>query len=191
MGPGQVSSTHGGDVNPGLFALDQFPTGLIAVTGGEGSGKTRLLRRLSGDLPSLPGEIQHPDAQWLDLDLSQQGDQSPQTVWTELRNTSPGWNTELQHELVDAMNLNQHLEKKLFMLSKGSRRKVALVALLSCGATVTCLDQPYAALDLSSIKVLREFLGDMSDHPTRTWVVADYEADPQLRWRKLISLDIA
>jgi energy-coupling factor transporter ATP-binding protein EcfA2 len=85
--------------------------------------------------------------------------------------------------------LRPHLEKSLSMLSTGSRRKLALVGLLACGATVTCLDQPYAALDSASIKVLREFLNDMSDHPTRSWVIADYQADPQLSWRQVISLD--
>jgi energy-coupling factor transporter ATP-binding protein EcfA2 len=75
------------------------------------------------------------------------------------------------------------------MLSTGSRRKVALVGLLACGAKVTCLDQPYAALDRASIRVISAFLHDMADHATRTWVVADYEADSQLSWQRVISLD--
>ena len=54
--------------------LYTLPRGLIAVTGGEGSGKTSLLRRLSGDLPALPGEAAHPDAQWLDLNLPMHDD---------------------------------------------------------------------------------------------------------------------
>jgi energy-coupling factor transporter ATP-binding protein EcfA2 len=81
-----------------------------------------------------------------------------------------------------------HAEKKLFMLSAGSRRKVALAGLLACGAQVTCVDQPYVALDLASIKVIRDFLHDMASHPSRIWVVADYEADPQLPWQRVISL---
>jgi hypothetical protein len=28
----------------------------------------------------------------------------------------------------------------------------------------------------------------MADHPTRTWVVADYEADDRLPWRHRIAL---
>ena len=90
---------------------------------------------------------------------------------------------------MDAVALTPHQGKQLFTLSAGSRRKVALVGLLACGATVTCLDQPYAALDQASIRVIRTFLGDMTDHAARTWVVADYEADPQLDWRRVIALD--
>jgi ABC-type multidrug transport system ATPase subunit len=163
--------------------------GLIAVTGGEQSGKTSLLRRLCGDLPVLPGETPHSDAQWLDLSLPGQDAQTPQEVWKALRQRSPRWNAELHQDLMDAVALTPHQDKQLFMLSAGSRRKVALVGLLACGATVTCLDQPYAALDQASIRVIRAFLGDMADHETRTWVVADYEADAQLDWHRVIALD--
>ncbi len=169
--------------------LRALPPGLIAVIGGERSGKTSFLRRLSGNLIALTDESLHPDAQWLDLDLPTHDDEMPHQVWAALRLECPRWSDELQQELVDALNLQPHLEKKLYMLSNGSRRKVALVALLSSGATVTCLDQPYAALDFASIKVLREFLGDMAEHATRSWVVADYVADPQLHWKQVISMD--
>ena len=166
-----------------------LPPGLTAITGGERSGKTSFLRRLSGDLPGLPGEVPHPNAQWLDLRLPAQDDEIPQQVWDALRARSASWNASLHQDLIEALGLAPHLDKKLFMLSTGSRRKVALAGLLACGATVTCLDQPFAALDSASIKVVSAFLHDMAQHPTRSWVVADYEADPRLPWQLVISLD--
>lgn len=66
----------------------------------------------------------------------------------------------LQQDLIEARDLHSHLGKKLSMLSAGSRRKVALVGLLASGATVTCLDQPFA----------------------------DYEADARLPWRRQVAL---
>lgn len=169
-----------------------LPTGLIAVTGGEGSGKTSLLRRLGGDLPGgpdVPLQAPHLDALWLDLRLPTQNDETPQQVWAALRASHPQWNAELHEELTEALGLLPHRDKKLFMLSTGSRRKVALAGLLACGATVTCLDQPFAALDSASIQVIIGFLQDMAQHPTRSWVVADYEADARLPWQLVISLD--
>jgi energy-coupling factor transporter ATP-binding protein EcfA2 len=106
-----------------------------------------------------------------------------------LRKLSPLWDTALHKDLVEALGLDQHIAKKLFMLSTGSRRKVALVGLLACGATVTCLDQPYAALDRASIEVIQDLLREAAEHPTRTWIVADYEADPHLPWSQVVSLD--
>jgi translation initiation factor RLI1 len=173
-----------------LHPFPMLPPGLVAVTGGERTGKTSFLRRLSGDLPALTDDEAPPaDAQWLDLRLPTQDDETPQQVWEALRARSTQWNADLHQELIEALSLSPHLDKTLFMLSAGSRRKVALAGLLACGATVTCLDQPFAALDAASIRVVCDFLRDMAQHPTRTWVVADYEADAGLPWRQVISLD--
>ncbi|WP_233259531.1 hypothetical protein [Ramlibacter sp. WS9] len=161
-----------------IASLLPLSPGLVAVTGDERTGKTTLLRRLGAD----------PSALWLDLSLPGQDDQTPQQVWDALRPRYPLWDEPLQQALVEALDLQSHLGKKLFMLSTGGRRKVAVVALLAGGATVTCLDQPFAALDAPSARAIREFLADVADHATRTWVVADYEADARLPWRRHITL---
>ena len=162
-----------------------LPPGLVAVTGDEGAGKTRLLRRLGGGVTGLADQV---NGLWLDLSLPGQGEQAPQQVWDALRQRCPLWDMQLQQDLIEALDLQPHLGKTLSMLSTGSRRKVALVGLLASGAAVTCLDQPFAALDARAIRVIREFLVDVSDDATRTWVVADYEADPGLPWRRHITL---
>jgi ABC-type multidrug transport system ATPase subunit len=164
-----------------------IPSGLVAVTGDEGSGKTRLLRCLCEkiDASSQQGASV---ALWLDLSLPAHDSETPAQVWCSLRQSCLHWNAPVQQDLIQALGLSPHLGKTLSMLSTGSRRKVALVGLLASGATVTCLDQPFAALDAASIRVIRDFLLDVADHPTRTWVVADYEAEPRLPWRKHIAL---
>ena len=147
--------------------------GLNAVTGDEGSGKTWLLRQLGQSTP---------DALWLDLRLPEHDEHTPEQVWSDLQAGHPRWNEALRADLTEALGLTEHLGKRLFMLSTGSRRKVGLVALLASGATVTCIDQPYSALDMASVRALREFLADMADHTSRAWLVADYEADAGLNW---------
>jgi ABC-type multidrug transport system ATPase subunit len=160
-------------------SLLPLPPGLVAITGDEGAGKTRLLRGLCEHLPAL----------WLDLSLPGRDQQTPEQVWDELRRAWPAWNAQLQQDLVEALGLQPHLGKSLFMLSTGSRRKVALVALLASGAQVSCLDQPFAALDAASAGVIRDFLADVAGHASRTWVVADYGADPRLPWRRHVALE--
>ena len=64
----------------------------------------------------------------------------------------------------------------------------AVADLLPLPAAVTCLDQPFAALHASSARVIREFLADMAGHATRTWVLADDQADPRLPWRRHLAL---
>jgi ABC-type multidrug transport system ATPase subunit len=179
-GPGPAPLFSGLDLN--------IPAGLTAVTGDEGTGKTSLLRLLAGDLPAQAGTRSTADALWLNLALPEHDEATPEEVWAGLQAQCPQWSTALQTDLVEALSLQVHLGKKLFMLSTGSRRKVGLVALLACGAALTCLDQPYVSLDQASIQVVRDFLNDMADHPTRAWLVADYEADPSLSWQGLIHL---
>lgn len=160
--------------------------GLNAVVDSEGHEKTRLLRSL---VPAQGDAAQtSPDCMWLDTRLANQDALTPEAVWSQLMPRHPRWNHSLTSELVEALQFTHHLGKRLDMLSTGSRRKVALIALLSSGATLTCLDQPYSALDQASVQVIREFLQDMADSTTRAWVVADYEADPALPWNSVITL---
>lgn len=165
-----------------------LPPGLIAVTGDERTGKTQLLRDICHDASSHTHGAE-TDALYLDLSLPGQDTQTPLQVWVQLQQRCLSWNALLQHDLMEALGLQDHLQKTLSMLSNGSRRKVALVGLLASGVKVTGLDQPYAALDGPSIRVIREFLSDMADHPSRSWVVADYEADSHLSWNLVIRLD--
>jgi ABC-type multidrug transport system ATPase subunit len=173
----QARATYG----PGALTLHIGP-GLFALTGDEGRGKTTTLEMLAGSLPLVAGRRSGPHACYLDLRLLADGDLTPKSVWQRWQTQWPLWDDDLHTRLIQALGLRDHLEKSLDQLSTGSRRKVALVALLASGATVTCLDQPYAALDKASVNVVREFLQDMANHPSRAWVVADYEADPALPW---------
>lgn len=160
-----------------------IPAGLSAITGGEGRGKTWLLRQLCGD---APGRV--PGACHLDLHLPDDDARTPEQVWQSLRPLFPHWDTDLQAALAQALDLDPHQDKALYMLSTGSRRKVGLVATLASGATLTGLDQPYMALDMASVEVLRSFLSDAAEQTDRAWLVADYEADAALPWASVIDL---
>ena len=160
-----------------------IPAGLSALIGGEGRGKTTLLRQLCGDTPGhVPGAFQ------LDLRMPHDDAHTAEQVWQRLRPLYPDWDTGLQDALTQALGLHEHRSKALYMLSTGSRRKVGLVATLASGATLTGLDQPYMALDMGSVAVLQDFLRDAAEHPSRAWLIADYEADAALPWASIIDL---
>jgi ABC-type multidrug transport system ATPase subunit len=103
---------------------------------------------------------------------------TPTAYWDGLRGRYPGWNAELLADLIDGLALEPHLPKALHMLSAGTKRKVFLAGALASGATVTLLDEPFAALDRASIAMVLEFLQEACAHPRRAWVVADYVAPP-------------
>jgi ABC-type multidrug transport system ATPase subunit len=167
----------------------QIPPGVSWVGGGEGRGKSSLLRCLAGDL-ALPGSsLQIGTAVLATAPAAYRA----QVFWMDPRTSAhdpvrgvdflartaahyPAWDAALLAELSEALDLTPHLEKPLYMLSTGSKRKVWLVAALASGAALTLLDEPFAAVDKTSIRCVLEFLQEAATHTSRAWVVADYEA---------------
>ncbi|RZS58593.1 ABC transporter ATP-binding protein [Sphaerotilus mobilis] len=148
--------------------------GLTLVRGGEGRGKTTLLRLLAGELQPSTGTLVRPAGR---VCLPQPSDQAcdaqvardwlaAQLAGVDLRQAAP---------LIDAFGLAPHIDKPMFMLSTGSRRKVGLVAAALAGAPLTLLDQPYAALDARSCRIVSELLAEAAESRERCWVVADHE----------------
>lgn len=167
----------------------QIPPGVSWVGGGEGRGKSSLLRCLAGDL-QLPGSHLQIGSTLL---ASAPAAYRAQVAWIDPRTTAhdqvpgaeflahtaaryPRWDAALLADLSEALDLRPHLHKPLYMLSTGSKRKVWLAAALASGATLTLLDEPFAALDKTSIRCLLDLLREAASHTTRAWVVADYEA---------------
>ena len=168
----------------------EWRPGLHWVCGDEGSGKTSLLRLLAGDLPPLKGSVDRPPGGvfWADLKGSEL-DQTPvQTCWEQLQARCPHWQHALEQDLIEALDMERHRHKPLFMLSTGSRRKVMLVAALASGASVTLLDQPFVSLDQVSVRVIKDFLSDAAAHTSRAWIVADYEVPDGLSPASVLEL---
>lgn len=160
----------------------EWTPGLHWVCGDEGSGKTSLLRLLAGDLPALHGSVDRPSdgVFWADLKGSDHDQTTVQTCWDQLKTLYPNWQHAIEQDLIEALDMERHRHKPLFMLSTGSRRKVMLVAALASGASVTLLDQPFVSLDQVSVRVIKDFLAEAAAHPSRVWIVADYEVPQDL-----------
>jgi ABC-type multidrug transport system ATPase subunit len=168
-----------------------WPAGVSWICGDEGTGKTTLLRLLAGDMQAAAGKVLAPkdDVFWVDLQGPAHDTSTVQACWDALRARWPQWNDELLHDLAQELDMQQHVEKRLNMLSAGSRRKVMVIAALASGAAVTLLDQPFAALDFGSIGILKEFLQEAAEHPRRAWIVADYEAPSDWPLACVLNLD--
>ncbi len=168
-----------------------WPPGVSWVCGDEGKGKTTLLRLLAGDVQPTTGQVLTPEGGvfWMDLQDAAHDTTTVQASWDALRAHYPRWNQDLLQDLAQELDMTQHLDKRLNMLSAGSRRKVMVVAALASGATVTLLDQPFAALDLASVRVIHEFLQEAVEHSSRAWIVADYEAPTHLPLASVLNLD--
>lgn len=164
--------------------------GLTQLRGGPGTGKTLLLRLLAGQVPATRGILRIHGVSAADAP----DDYLRQVFWTEpgscavdaldavtptayldsISRAYPCFDQRQIAPLVDDFSLQDHMFKPVHMLSTGTKRKVLLTAAFASGATLTLLDEPYAALDKPSANALEARLGDAARQRTRTWLVAHH-----------------
>lgn len=180
-----------------------LPPGVTWLGGGEGSGKTTLLRLLAGALPAnaLQGQLQldgvclaqdasayRRQVAWLDPRDDARDLQTARDIFAAMPAHHAGWNADALQAHIAGLSLAPHLDKALYMMSSGTRRKVLIAAALAASAPLTLLDQPFMALDRPSIDYLLDVLAEASRHADRAWVVADYEAPPGVALSSTVEL---
>lgn len=168
-----------------------IPGGVCLVLGGDGSGKTTLLRLLAGELAAQAGTSQingvtlagnarayRQQVFWVDPRTTDHDQITALQFFALQRLRFPGFlpvDSEGLAELVAGLSLSEHLEKPLYMLSTGSKRKVWLASAFAAGAVVTLLDDPFAALDKPSIAFVLCQLAAVANDPSHSWIVAHYD----------------
>lgn len=182
------------------LSFDIFP-GLSLVRGDDGSGKSSLMRLMAGDLTPESGSLSiHGttlDAQyeayrqqvfWINPQTTAHDAISAAGYLDSLSQHDPRFHADAMAELVAGFALEPHMNKPMYMLSAGCKRKVWLSAAMAAGTPLTLIDQPFAALDAPSIRFLTELLQDAASHPSRAWVIADYEAPAEVVLASVIDL---
>ncbi|MET3497523.1 ABC transporter ATP-binding protein [Variovorax boronicumulans] len=159
--------------------------GVTLLYGDTGAGKSALLQVIAGVLPATKGRLTvegaslqaSPEAYRRNVffvdPATDRLDQVTARACTEmLREGDARFDDALWHTLVEGFSLPPHIDKPMYMLSTGSRRKVWLAAALASGRPLVLLDEPTAALDAGSVRRLWSALADLARRPGRAFVVA-------------------
>lgn len=178
-----------------------IPAGLTLVRGGDGRGKTTLLRLLAGELAGDAGRLSingtglqqqprlyHQQVFWTEPRTEAFDQMTPSGYFESQRKLFAGFDDSVLAHCVDGLSLAPEMNKQIYMLSTGSRRKVWLAAAFASGAAVTLLDMPFAALDKPSIRFVLELLQNAADRPDRACVFTDYTAPNGVRLAGIIDL---
>lgn len=144
------------------FSLTIPENGVTALSGPSGCGKTSLLRCLSG--------LQIPDSGFI------HGIAPSETAILFQENRLLPWRTVKEH-ITDVLPPHQHGKADLFLslvqleeesnsyprqLSGGMGRRLALARCLALEAKLYLLDEPFTGIDLPRIRLLMEYLRELS-----------------------------
>jgi ABC-type multidrug transport system ATPase subunit len=190
---------------PECIVLDalslRLSAGVSLVLGDDGSGKTTLLRILAGDLPASSGRLQlhgidlahdakayKQNAFWVDPRTETFDAITPNDYFAQMQRQYPCWSAPVLRDLMAGLSLEPHVDKSIYMLSTGSKRKVWLAAAFASGAALTLLDDPFAALDQPSIRYVTQQLQAAAMQSERAFVVAHYEALADMRLALTVNL---
>ena len=181
-----------------------FPAGLVLVQGGDGAGKTSLLRLLAGECAPQAGQLLlhgvNPATEpaqyrtqtfWRDPRMPWPSALTAQDWIAEQRVLQARWSEDDWCAHAEGWGLKEHLHKAMHQLSAGSQRKLLMAAALASGAPLTLLDEPVAGLDKASVAYLLQALRQEASAPRdpgRIVVVAHYDALGDLPWRHRIVL---
>lgn len=162
--------------------------GVTLLHGDTGSGKSTLLRVLAGQVPasagtltlcgaSLPGDAA---AYRRHLFFIEPGTEAFDAMTghdcaLSLRRADLPFNEARWATLVEGFSLAPHIDKAMYMLSTGSKRKVWLAAALASKHPLTLLDEPTGGLDAASMRCLWRTLTEIAAEGDRAVIVASGE----------------
>lgn len=174
--------------------------GVTLLHGDTGSGKSTLLRVFAGELPAV-GRLTltgvRPDEDlaayrravfWCDPATDAFDQVTARACTGSLHAGDARFDDACWNGLVEGFALTPHLDKPMYMLSTGSKRKVWLAAALASGRALTLLDEPTGGLDTASINCLMHALAKLAERRDRAIVVASAERLVRVRLADVIEL---
>ena len=132
----------------------------IVITGGNGTGKTTLLRIALGRLAPSSGDVWRAELPFFYCDQQQAGLEADRSALEMLRSASGCSHNRAHHILARMMLKNREALKPVSVLSGGERTRLLLAVLTHLPVGLAVLDEPTNHLDIPSMEVLERALAD-------------------------------
>lgn|GEM_PF-1741578 len=196
----RLTKSYGGNCVLSVDHVELDGDDKVAIYGSNGSGKSTLLRILAG-LVGVTGGREFRSPHWRKASMAF----LPQNGGV-YRDLSVRENLQVTHctlgaaknsarlpWLIDRFGLTDLLDKRVETLSGGYRRLVAMFCLLSSGADLLFLDEPFASIDPEKRVAIQDTLKQFSDE-FRLLVVSEHINNIQVTesasfWNKRIRLE--
>lgn len=197
-----------GFAHPGQPALAtnwsaDVPPGVTLLYGDTGGGKSTLLRLMAAVQPADAGDLVLAGIDLRNAPADYAREVFFVEPWTEafdqvsardyaasLQVHDARFDPALWQVLVDGFALAPHVDKPLYMLSTGSRRKVWLAAGLASGRSLILLDEPTGGLDAPSTRCLWQALESLAEQGRTAVVLASAARVDQVTLAAIIELPL-
>jgi ABC-type multidrug transport system ATPase subunit len=141
---------------------DNSVTGII---GPNGSGKSTMIKIISGLIKTYDGEVLFNEFNRTDISVSSEdfGVPSYYSVRKVLKLFSliKGGDKEQVEQIIELLQLNNHIEKKFGNLSQGWKQRLNIACALIGNGKCIILDEPTNGLDPDGFKLLRKIVADL------------------------------
>ncbi len=158
------------------LSLDIYPGEIVALVGGNGSGKSTTLKLAAGILKPLAGTILNERSQnQAYLPQDPQVLFSGDTVFEELsewRETTR-YPEQAIFEIAEYLNFKAYFASNPFDISGGQQQAIALAKLMLCAPELLVLDEPIKGLDAKMCFAVARKLKEISNEGT-TVVIATH-----------------
>ena len=148
----------------------------IGIIGGNGKGKSTLLKTLVGKIPALSGSFNigaMVNIGYFDQQMAQIT--GSETVLDNMLSAFPNLNDfEARSALGAFMFSGEDVFKTIDMLSGGERVRLALCKLFKKSPNLLILDEPINGLDTDGMRIMREVLVDLAENHQCTILISSH-----------------
>ena len=166
---------------------------IVSILGPSGSGKTTLLNAILGTVFLTSGKIFYNEEEYTTKNMKDRGfnivfqDYALFPNLTARKNIEyglknmPNISTPSEvEEMIDLLNLREHLEKKIGMLSGGQKQRVALARTLVMKPKLLLLDEPLSALDGVIKESIKERIKTIARQYNVTIIIVTHDPEEAL-----------